>query len=108
MKVIKNFPREQDLYSELNIIHIFSNRQGDKANSNKLTLEMIRKNLTKCESQSEIIHSSKAITKTSLDQACGDLTVISTSQTKQKQTLTKSRSNDSPKGLELNTTKESY
>ena len=68
-----------------------------KLTRNKLTLEMVRKSLTKCESQSEIIHSSKAITKTSLDQTCDDLTVISTAQNKQKQTLTRSRSRVSPK-----------
>ena len=84
MGAYENSPKEQGLYSEFNPMHLSSNRQDDTSqhvtSSPQKQLEKARRKAeaknnwyaeatTQSGSQSIAIHSSKVITKTSLDQA---------------------------------------
>ena len=103
MGAYENSPKEQGLYSEFNLMHLSSNRQDDTSqhvtSSPQKQLEKARRKAetknnwyaeatTQSGSQSIAIHSSKVITKTSLDQA-GMIQQLAQLKIKRKQSLSK-------------------
>ena len=103
MGAYENSPKEQGLYSEFNPMHLSSNRQDDTSqhvtSSPQKQLEKARRKAetknnwyaeatTQSGSQSIAIHSSKVITKTSLDQA-GMIQQLAQLKIKRKQSLSK-------------------
>ena len=103
MGAYENSPKEQGLYSEFNPMHLSSNRQDDTSqhvtSSPQKQLEKARRKAetknnwyaeatTQNGSQSIAIHSSKVITKTSLDHA-GMIQQLAQLKIKRKQSLSK-------------------